>query len=250
MFDDDKRDILADKLSTRVIECGFSSFMDYYYLLKYDPAAKDEWPKVMDALAVPETYFWREVDQIRALVDHVVPEHFKNSPSTTFKIWSAACCTGEEPLSILIMLNESGWLERAPIQVYASDASPALVARAKTGSYRERSLRALPPELREKYFTKHGDLWQVSPDLLARVKFATANLLDPEVENLATAHAIFCRNVFIYFSPQAIRKVLNVFHARMSPPGYLFVGVSESLLRFTDSFRLLELGDAFVYTKC
>lgn len=249
MFDDSKRDLLADKLSSRVIERGFSSFLDYYYLLKYDPAAVEEWPKVMDALAVPETYFWREIDQIRALAEHVLPRYFEKQTSEPFKIWSAACCTGEEPLSILIMLKETGWLDRVPIELHASDASPSLVARAKSGLYRERSFRVLPEQLRNKYFTPEGDCWRASPDLLSRIQFSTANLLGPEVEDLAAVHAIFCRNVFIYFSPESIRKVLAVFQRRMLSPGYLFVGVSESLLRFTDSFRLAEIGNAFVYLK-
>ncbi|MDH7503770.1 MAG: CheR family methyltransferase [Verrucomicrobiota bacterium] len=249
IFDDAKRDLLADKLSARVVERGFSSFLDYYYLLKYDPSASEEWPRVMDALAVPETYFWREIDQIRALAEHVLPRYFEKPNPAPFRIWSAACCTGEEPLSILIMLKETGWLERAPIEVHASDASPALVARAKLGVYRERSFRALPQELRDKYFTQEGGLWRVSPDLLSRIRFSTANLLGAEVEELAAAHAIFCRNVFIYFSPESIRRVLGVFHRRMLPPGCLLVGVSESLLRFTDAFRLVEIGNAFAYIK-
>ncbi|MGC8989580.1 MAG: hypothetical protein ACP5MD_05615, partial [Verrucomicrobiia bacterium] len=77
IFDDGKRDLLADKLSARVVERGFSSFLDYYYLLKYDPSASEEWPKVMDALAVPETYFWREIDQIRALAEYLLPWYFE-----------------------------------------------------------------------------------------------------------------------------------------------------------------------------
>ena len=60
-FEPDRRGILADKLSPRALESGFSSFLDYYYLLKYGPNADNEWPMVLDALSVPETYFWREM---------------------------------------------------------------------------------------------------------------------------------------------------------------------------------------------
>src|SRR6202035_3263216 len=65
-------DQLADRLAPLVVERGLGSFMDYYYLLKYS-AEPDEWGRVMDALAVQETYFWREIDQIRAVVEHIVP---------------------------------------------------------------------------------------------------------------------------------------------------------------------------------
>src|SRR5258705_7955396 len=77
-YDHSKSELLTDKLSPLVIERGFSSFLDYYYLLKYDGAADEEWKKVIDALSVQETYFWREMDQIRAMVDLLVPRHFSN----------------------------------------------------------------------------------------------------------------------------------------------------------------------------
>ena len=67
-FDIGKRDILLDKLSPLVIERGFGSYLDYYYLLKYDPAAHVEWQNVMNALSVQETYLWREIDQIEGCV--------------------------------------------------------------------------------------------------------------------------------------------------------------------------------------
>src|ERR671917_574898 len=73
-FDNGKGDILTDKLSPLVIERGFTSLLDYYYLLKYDEAAGDEWLSVMNALSVPETYFWREMDQVRGLPRALVPQ--------------------------------------------------------------------------------------------------------------------------------------------------------------------------------
>jgi chemotaxis protein methyltransferase CheR len=97
-FDNGKADLLTDKLSPLVIERGFTSFLDYYYLLKYDEAAQDEWGHVMNALSVPETYFWREMDQVRALVKTIVPRWFDAHGTEPLKIWSAACATGEEPV--------------------------------------------------------------------------------------------------------------------------------------------------------
>src|SRR5918912_3373745 len=82
-FDNGKSDLLIDKLSPLVIERGFSSYLDYYYLLKYDASARAEWQNVVNALSIQETYFWREVDQVRALVQTLVPQwHAQNSGST------------------------------------------------------------------------------------------------------------------------------------------------------------------------
>jgi chemotaxis protein methyltransferase CheR len=249
-YENGKSDLLTDKLSPLVIERGFSSFLDYYYLLKYDAEANREWLRVMDALSVQETFFWREVDQVRALVEAIVPEHFSTRRTTPLRIWSAACATGEEPLTIAMALNEAGWFERAPIEIYASDASSIAIERARRGIYRERSFRSLPAELREKYFSQEQGGSRVSPALHAKVRWAIANLMnEAEVAALATSRVIFCRNVFIYFSDDTVRRVVRTFAERMPEPGYLFVAASESLLRLTTQFQFQEISGAFVYVK-
>jgi chemotaxis protein methyltransferase CheR len=249
-YEDSKRDILANKLSPRAIERGFDSFLDYYYLLKYDHDAADEWHHVMDALSVQETFFWREIDAVHALVQIVLPQWLATHAGQPLRIWSAACATGEEPLTIAMALDQAGWFDRAAIELYASDASHAALAIARRGIYRQRSFRSLPPALHAKYFTEVAGGWQIAPELHARVRWATANITTPaEVATLAAAPIIFCRNVFLYFSPEAIRRTVHIFGERMASPGYLFVGVSESLLRITDMFELREIGGAFVYVK-
>jgi chemotaxis protein methyltransferase CheR len=252
-FDNGKGDLLTDKLSPLVIERGFTSFLDYYYLLKYDETAQDEWRNVMNALSVPETYFWREIDQVRALVETVLPQWFDAHPTETLSIWSAACATGEEPLTITMALNEAGWFDRAAIEIHASDASSSAIEKARRGVYRERSFRNLSPALRDRYFTREGAspaLWRVNAELHARVRWGVANLMDErEIAPLASAHIIFCRNVFIYFSDSAISKTVRSFARFIRPPGYLFVGTSESLLRLTTDFILEDINDAFVYVK-
>lgn len=249
-YDDSKRDILANKLSPRAIERGFDSFLDYYYLLKYDDAAADEWNQVIEALAVQETFFWREIDAVHALVQVLLPQWQAAHTGEPLRIWSAACATGEEPLTIAMALEEAGWFDRVPIELYASDASHAAIAAAQCGVYRSRAFRSLPPALHAKYFSETAGGWQVAPELLARVRWATANIaIQAEIAALATAPVIFCRNVFLYFSRDAIRRTVQAFGERMAAPGYLFVGVSESLLRLTDMFELREIGGAFVYVK-
>jgi len=247
-FDADKRDLLADKLSARVVERGFNTFLDYYYLLKYGPDSGSEWPHVLDALSVQETYFWREVDQIQALARDILPRFVAACPGRPAQIWCAACATGEEPLTIAMALSEAGWFERLPIQILASDASSAAIAKARRGIYRERSFRTIPKALQDKYFAAAPGGWQVSPDLSSRVEFANANLMCPEeIAPLASSPFIFCRNVFIYFSPDAISRTVRFFARKMPRPGYLFVGASESLMRLSTDFDLAAAGEAFVY---
>jgi chemotaxis protein methyltransferase CheR len=249
-FDNGKSDLLIDKLSPLVIERGFSSYLDYYYLLKYDVAARAEWQNVINALSVQETYFWREIDQVRALVQTLLPQWEAQNAGSTLRIWSAACATGEEPLTIAIALNEAGWFERASIEIVASDASTKALKRAISGIYKQRAFRNLPAHLRDRYFEPKGTDWQVKSDTHRRITWQIANLMDEkEIAPLAAAHFIFCRNVFIYFSESAMTRAVNSFAKYIRPPGYLFIGAAESLLRLKTDFNLTEVDDAFVYVR-
>jgi chemotaxis protein methyltransferase CheR len=190
------------------------------------------------------------MDQIHALCEEVLPLLYSKQPTSPIRIWSAACATGEEPLTIAMRLNENGWFQRADIKIFATDASPAAITRARGGLYGGRSFRALPENLKAKYFTSEGKHWKVSPDLHQRISYGIANLIESE-STAAYSHApvIFCRNVFIYFTPETVRDVVESFSKTIQVPGFLFVGAAESLLKATDRFELEEIGNAFVYTK-
>src|SRR5262249_30833164 len=147
-------------------------------------------------------------------------------------IWSAACATGEEPLTIAIALAEQGVLGSEKLEIYGSDVSEHALKVARQGVYRERSLRNLPQTLRDKYFLPNGkDEWRVRPDIHRKVHWSSVNLMSAEAAGLANSRFIFCRNVFIYFSPGAIRKAVKSFSDFMPRPGYLFLGAAESLMR-------------------
>lgn len=239
---------VADRLAPLVVARSFGSFMDYYYLLKYGNDA-DEWLRVMDALSVRETYFWREIDQLRAVAEIIVPELVRASPEAPVRIWSIPCASGEEPLTLAMLLHEGGWFDRADIRIAGSDASPAAIERARAGRYRERSFRNLPPDRRARYFTPEEDAWVVDPMLHARVQFDVVNLMDADaVAAHGRAPVVLCRNLFIYFSERSVLRALESFARTMERPGYLCLGTSESLLRLQTPFELREIGDAFIYT--
>lgn len=247
-FENDRIDLLLEKIEPLALERDCYSLLDFYYLLKYEENGVHDWARVMDALSVQETYFWREMAQVRTLVDIVVPNWFKKS-TATLRIWSAASASGEEPYSILIALLEAGWGSH-PIEIFGSDASPAAIEKSLAATYREKSFRGFPNALKEKYFVPAGNEWKLRPEIAGRVKFQRANLLDTEeISPFARTPVIFCRNVFIYFSPHAIRQTVAAFASRMPSGGHLFVGASESLLKLTADFELKEIGDAFVYVR-
>ena len=115
---------------------------------------------------------------------------------------------------------------------------------------RLRFSRNLPPHLRDRYFERDGSDWRVRSNIHSRVRWEVANLIEEDqFSHLAAADFIFCRNVFIYFSESAIGRVVRSFARFIRPPGYLFVGAAESLIRLTTDFNLIEVDDAFVYVK-
>lgn len=247
-FDSGRLDLLVEKIEPLAIERNCYSLLEYYYLLKYEENGVDDWARVMDALSVQETYFWREMAQIHLLTSVLVPEWFKKT-TAPLQIWSAACATGEEPYSILIALLEAGY-EGYPIEIRGSDGSESALEKCRAAIYREKSFRCLSPDLKAKYFVPDGNAWRLRPEIARRVTFQRANLLaTEEISALARAPVVFCRNVFIYFSPHAIRQTVATFASRMPPRAHLFVGASESLLRLTADFELKEMGDTFAYVR-
>jgi chemotaxis protein methyltransferase CheR len=249
-YDEMRLDVLRERLSPLAIERGFDSLLDYYYLLKYDTGDVAAWPKVMDALSVLETYFWREADQFHALAREIVPAIASARPGP-IRIWSVPCATGEEPLSIAMALEEAGCFDRYRIEIHASDASGRALERAQQRRYGERAFRALPMAWRDKYFSRDGTSWRVRDSLYERVtSWTRMNIMDPvESAPLAGSDVVFCRNLFIYFTPDAIREVVSRLSAHMPRPGYLCVGSAESLLRLATSFELRDIGGAYVYVR-
>src|SRR5262245_10216682 len=98
-FDSTRLDLLVANLPDRVAFHRCPSYLDYYYILKYEEKGPEEWLRVMDAFSVQETYFWREASQVEALVQHIVPAWFARNRAP-LKIWSAACASGEEPYTL------------------------------------------------------------------------------------------------------------------------------------------------------
>jgi len=250
-YENGRSELLSDRLAPLVLARGFRSYLDLYYLLKFDDQAGTAWRDVMDALSVQETYFWRESDQFRALTCQVMPELMKTRPHQTVRIWSIPCASGEEPLSIAMALQETGWFDRAHIEIHASDGSPSAIAKAETAVYRERSFRALPQPMRDKYFDARDAGWAPIPSLRSRItSWSVVNLMSrPDMLRFAGSQIVFCRNAFIYFSQQSVRQVLATLEDAMPVPGYLFVGASESLSKVSDRFLLEDVDRAFVYIK-
>ena len=252
-YDTNRLEVLLDRLSPLAIARGFDSLLDYYYLLKYDTAADEEWVRTIDALSVQETYFWRESDQLQALTTAVMPRLAAAAAHRPVRLWSLPCATGEEPLSIAMALTEARWYSRARIEIHAADASRSALDRARAGKYSGRAFRQLPEALRAKYFVPDHQQreWTISPEVYQRItSWSRINAVrDDQLEALAGADVIFCRNLFIYFQEATVRRIVERFADLMASPGFLCVGAAESLLKITQRFELQDLAGAYVYVK-
>ena len=243
----DDADLLAAKVSVRATELGFESLLDYYYFLRYDDAGGRELDALVATLTVHESYFFREYEQLRCLVDVVLAPSLR--AGARLRLWSAACASGEEPYTVAMMLADRGFLSQ--VEIVASDVSEAALSRARAGELSLRAIRELPePALAERWLERRERRVHVSPALREHVRFARVNLVRPdEVRALGTFDAILCRNVLIYFGHHTVQRVLALLEERLRPGGTLWVGVSESLLRWAPALKYEERCGVFFYRR-
>jgi chemotaxis protein methyltransferase CheR len=245
-YDLHERELFAERVSARALECGFDSLLDYYYFLRYDPAARAELSLLAEALVVNETYFFRELPALKLLCDLIVPELLAKGVRP--RVWCAASSTGEEPLTLAMLLDGAGLLDR--VSIVASDISGRALAHARAGVYRRRSLRALPSGVVGRWLEGDEDGMRVAPHIAKAVSFTQLNLIDEDgVAQLGQFDAILCRNVLIYFQDRTVEQVAGRLWRRLNPDGCLFVGASESLLRFDVPFSCEEQRGCFYYRK-
>ncbi len=242
----DDRALLAEKLEPRALERGFESLLDYYYYLRYDPGAAAELAQLVDALVVNETYFFRERAALDIAIDVFVTELVRAGMRP--RIWCAACATGEEPLTLAMLLDAAGLLDA--VTLVASDISGKALAHAREGMYFRRSLRALPPDVAGRWLVPAGNGMRVERRIAQAVDFRRVNLVEQaEVAALGQFDVVLCRNVLIYFSDTTVESVVAALARALRPKGRLIVGASESLLRFESGLICEERAGAFFYRK-
>jgi chemotaxis protein methyltransferase CheR len=149
-----------------------------------------------------------------------------------------------------MITRESGLFSGKSVRVFGSDVSRRCIAQARRGVYGPSSFRAMPPELRRRYFDEQRDGAHVVDELRAMCQFGLLNLLDgPRTSVVGRVDVIFCRNVLIYFDDASRRRVIDMFYDRLLPGGYLLLGHSESLLNVSTAFELVHLREDLVYRK-
>jgi chemotaxis protein methyltransferase CheR len=203
----------------------------------------DAFHEVLPMLTINTTEFFRDPVFFRSLRENVLPV-LKTYPS--LRIWSAGCSTGEEVISLSILLSEAGLLERSVI--YATDVSPAMIRRAKQGIFDFQAMQSfaknytLASGLKSPadYYTADYDLVKFDPKLLENVVFSPHNLATDEV--FVEAHLILCRNVLIYFTRDLQNRVFRLFQRSLAMNGFLGIGSKEAI-RFSTSAEFFQAID-------
>jgi chemotaxis protein methyltransferase CheR len=197
--------------------------------------------RVAEALATHETSFFRDPAMFDVLGTVVLPMVLAKRGEGV--IWSAACSTGQEPLSVA-MLASGLFPELSPdrIRVIASDVSQETLARARRGRFGQLEVnRGLPANQLVRWFTRQGTEWQAKAELCQRIEWRLFNLIG-SFEQAPRADVILLRNVMIYFEEASRKRILHSMHRCLAPDGWLFLGAAE-MPNHTDSpFRMERHG--------
>jgi len=253
-FHTTKKYFLESRLTRRMEATGTKTYQDYYLLLK-SPRGSEELKFLMDEITTNETYFFRNVPQLAALENKLLPElvEIKNKMGfRKLRIWSAASSSGEEAYTMAMILLEkrSTLLKDWIIEIVGTDINETVIAQAKEGIYNAYSVRNIPDVYKRKYIREDNGKFILSPDVKKFVTFNKLNLYeDSKMIFMKSFDFIFCANVLIYFDTASKSKVVQHFYNNLQPYGHFFVGQSESLHGVNDKFKTVHFPGGFGYKK-
>ncbi len=212
------------RIEALISKHGITSFPDYVKKIKAEKAAYDEF---INYITINVSEFFRNPEQWTLLEKEVLP-YLMDRFGKDLKIWSAACSTGDEPYSLVMLLSK--FLPLNKIKILATDIDRQVMAKAQAGLYHVKSLKALPEEFLNKYFTMiNPQTYQISEAVRACVEFKRHDLLQDTYP--AGCDMIVCRNVLIYFTDEAKNQIYNDFHKALKKDGLLFVGSTEQIIQ-------------------
>lgn len=203
-------------------------------------------------LTVGETYFFREPRAFDLLADYA-HNKLRANPDARLRLWSAGCCTGEEPYSMAMTLRQAvPELDLARLAILGTDLNDVNLAHARAGIYREWSFRRTPAALRAAHFVAAGDgRAALRPEIRAQVRFAQLNLALPDYPSAVTAGTdiIFCRNVLMYFSRRQAALAIARMRDCLVDGGWLVVNPSEASADLFTGFTGVYHPDAIFFQK-
>lgn len=246
-----KQYLVATRLRRVVAEFGCNSLSDLTaYIQRAQNASARQ--KVIDVMTTNETFWFRDSYPFEYLKKAILPDLYKDNPNGRFRIWSAACSSGQEPYSLSMITEEcmrqNYAINDLRVEIVATDLSSAMLVQAKEGVYDRLSItRGLSRERLSEHFTQApGECWKAKESLKQRISFRSLNLQESYI-TLGKFDVIFCRNVLIYFSAELKKDILTRMHAALRPGGALFLGSSESLSGASELFDMVHCNPGVMY---
>lgn len=245
---------LEKKLEPLMVEMGFEDMNDYVKMLLESNLQKDEITALAYYLTIGETYFFRDAKLFAALENQILPDLMDHKKNKTLRIWSAGCCTGEEPYSLAILLQHLvPDLKYWQIDILGTDINEEFLAKARQAMYRKWSFRATPKEILKKCFVHlKNDFYKLRPDIQKMVHFRYQNLVEGNGnhdEGFGECDLILCNNVLIYFSEKQIEKTIDKFARSLSENGCLVVTAIEAPYVNHPQLHPYCLGGSYVFRK-
>ncbi|MBN1811166.1 MAG: tetratricopeptide repeat protein [Anaerolineae bacterium] len=229
---------------------------EYYHLLRDPESSTIHSERLINALTISETHFFRDAGQFEALRQYVLPQIIeRRRPLRTLRIWSAGCASGEEPYSIAILLREFlPDVDEWAITILATDLNTEALARARKATYGNWAFREeQAKQLRSRYFCKQNGRYRLIPEVQRMVTFNRLNLAEPVYPDYATnttfMDLILCRNVTIYFAEETTRQIVARFYDALINGGWLVVGHSEHSLVTYQRYQVHNFPGAILYQR-
>jgi len=227
------------RIDSLITKHKYTTYAEYVSVLKQNKVMFDEF---VTYLTINVSEFYRNPEQWQLLEKEILPSLLQKSPN--IKIWSAACSTGDEPYSLVMLLSK--FMPLSKIKIIATDIDKQVLDKARMGLYNIKSLKGLPQEYISKYFTAvNASTYQIADSVKACVEFRQHNLLkDPYPSGM---DLIVCRNVLIYFTEEAKDVIYQKFNEALKPNGILFVGSTDQIIQPQNlGYSTLK---SFFYTK-
>ncbi len=199
----------------------YNNYEEYFYAIKEN---KKLYSEFINYLTINVSEFYRNPEQWTVLKNDVLPILLRQNSNPI--IWSSACSTGDEPYTMVMVLNKFLPLEK--INVIATDIDRGALEKAKLGIYSKASVDKLPEEYIRKYFKYENDSIYIKDFVKERVKFRMLNLLKDDYPK--GCDLIICRNVLIYFTQDAKSMIYEKFNRSLKEKGILFVGSTEQII--------------------
>jgi chemotaxis protein methyltransferase CheR len=253
-FQDNKKYLLEGRLGKRLQVLEIDDFETYFQRVRFGADKIVEMKFLYDAVTINETFFFRNEPQFEAFEHTLVPQLVlaKRSSRMKLRVWSAASSSGEEAYTIAMIYLEK-LRPKYPgleIEIVGTDISPSVLETARSGIYREYSVRNMPKLFLEKYFETAEGRFHICPEAKQLVRFQHLNLYDrPRMRGMGRFDIIFCANVLIYFDQQSKVQVVSDLYDNLNPSGSLFIGYAESLHGISSAFKLVNFPKTVAYQK-